>query len=84
MPEAQNQVHQSGDAELQTPEEGLQYPESVTLSWLYTHLPIKIWGVLGSLILTAVFIGIQIGDINTVRQLLGKRPVYFEPVKAHR
>ena len=40
----------------------LEYPNKVTLSWLFHHAPIKLWLTIGSLLIAAFLIGAQVGS----------------------
>ena len=58
----------------QSPESatGLTFPEKVTISWLYHHIPVPIWATLVGLIIAAFMGGVTAGQTTFARELLGK------------
>ena len=51
---------------------GLTFPDKVTVSWLYHHMPVPIWLTLGGLITAAFIGGVTSGQTTFVRELFGK------------
>jgi hypothetical protein len=51
---------------------GFTFPDKVTISWLYHHIPVPIWVTLAGLITAAFIGGVTSGQTTFVRELLGK------------
>lgn len=72
-------LHQSHDvlAVLQSlsPQEsaGLEYPHKVTLSWIWKHVPVRFWIWLVSLLIAAFLIGVTVGQISWIQDLISKK-----------
>lgn len=72
-------LHQSRDvlAVLQSlsPQEsaGLEYPHKVTLSWIWKHVPVSFWIWLVSLLIAAFLIGVTVGQISWIQDLINKK-----------
>jgi hypothetical protein len=54
---------------------GLEFPQTVTLSWLWQYVPIRFWWWLLSIILglvgTAFYLGIKATQISLVKEIFG-------------
>ena len=51
----------------------LKEPAKVTLSWLFHHVPIRLWLWLVGLLITAFIIGVKVGQIGWVQGLISKK-----------
>ena len=49
----------------------LAFPEKVTLSWLWQHAPLSLWGLLIGAVASAFLFGMKAGQIASIKQLLG-------------
>lgn len=54
------------------PDNNLDLPEKVTLSWLWKHVPAKFWFVLIGLFIAAFILGVTLGQIGWVKEVFGK------------
>jgi hypothetical protein len=50
----------------------LEFPERVTLSWLWRHVPFSFWVWLVGLLVSAFLIGISIGQLKIVQHLISQ------------
>ena len=51
---------------------GLNYPSKVTLRWLYENMPIKIWGLLISLLVVFFVLGLKLGEYEVFTKIWNK------------
>jgi len=54
-----------------------EWPEKITLSWLYQHAPIRLWVTIAALVLTVFGAGVYVGQNEIYRKaihLLGETP----------
>lgn len=56
--------------------DSLVFPDNVTFSWLKDHVPVKIWLAFGGALIAVFIFGVTAGQIDWVRQLLGKEGSY--------
>lgn len=52
---------------------GLEYPHKVTLSWIWKHVPVRFWIWLVSLLIAAFLIGVTVGQISWIQDLISKK-----------
>ncbi len=52
-------------------ERNLDDPERVSASWLWHQVPMKLWLILGGIILGAFSFGVTVGQTTFVRELVG-------------
>ena len=56
----------------------LDFPERVTLAWLWRHVPVKLWASAAGLLVTVFLVGVSISRVAFVRRLLDP---YIEPTR---
>ncbi len=59
----------------------LEWPQKITLSWLYKHAPIGLWFKAGGILLAALILGITIGQSQIYKDLSSKFRMESEPNK---
>ena len=47
-------------------------PSKVTLSWLYKHVPWKLWTAVIGLLIASFWAGVKFSDISLIREIRGK------------
>lgn len=50
-----------------------RYPNKVTLYWLWRHVPVKFWICMASLLIGAFLIGVRVGQISWIQELINKK-----------
>jgi len=66
----QNKIHKNQKEK--SVSEKLSYPDKITLAWLFCHAPIKMWCILGSIMIAAFLFGIRVGQTSFIKELFGK------------
>jgi len=59
--------------------EPLEWPQKITLSWLFKHAPIGLWFKAGGILLAAIILGITIGQSQLYKELSSKYRTDIEP-----
>lgn len=60
-------------------EESLEWPQKITLSWLFKHAPIGLWFKAGGIVLAVLILGITIGQSQLYKELSRKLHSDLEP-----
>ena len=50
----------------------LEWPEKITLAWLFRHMPLSYWSVLIGLLITVFFSGVQIGQTKFYQDIVSE------------
>jgi len=56
-------------------------PDTVTFSWLWQKVPVKVWATVGTVLLTAFMAGAYLSSFPALRPIFALLPGYAQPVK---
>lgn len=61
------------ESQLPASEKSLEFPDKVTLAWLWEKVPAKVWCTLVGLLIASFLFGVNVGQVAWVAEIFGNR-----------